>query len=95
MSSDRILSDRYRRILKADPPALSNTTAATGSEATIALLSGAGWGSTARVLILIINLGNPASSWSQGDLNADGNGNVLGDALLLVINLGFTNGEAQ
>jgi hypothetical protein len=41
---------------------------------------------------LVGNLNNPATSWSQGDLNADGNVNVLGDAFGLVGNLGANNG---
>ena len=43
---------------------------------------------------LISNLGSTATSWSQGDLNADGVVDVLGDAFILVGNLGFDNGGA-
>ena len=41
--------------------------------------------------ILIGNLGNAVSSYSEGDVNFDETVNVLGDAFILIGNLGLSN----
>ena len=44
-----------------------------------------------EAFILIGNLGNAVSSYSEGDVNFDGTVNVLGDAFILIGNLGLSN----
>ena len=40
---------------------------------------------------LIAGLGNPATSYADGDINLDGTVDVLGDAFTLIGNLGMSN----